>query len=239
MKNRRNIIIAFLLCATLIVSVGYATLQDILDANGSFEWFATSHAFDGDVYFTDAIAYNEHKGQSSDSAMIMENDPDKAIFSIKSLSTEKTSAFFRFEITNYNTESGYIFLRDIAKNCSATLASDLENLDPDSFLTMSYKVSKEEYDYETQSGQPFFNLNNWHTISSAESEHCHEITSNGKLYLYIAVTLDKGALKDSTDHNIELSNLSALTATFKIEFGVSNTPDGRNVHAETTTESNG
>ena len=39
MKNRRNIIIAFLLCASLIVGVGYAALAENLVVDGSLAFF--------------------------------------------------------------------------------------------------------------------------------------------------------------------------------------------------------
>ena len=57
MKNRRNMIVAFLLCACLIVGVGYAALTDTLDVIGdtvlSFE--AAKDEINEDVYFVETL----------------------------------------------------------------------------------------------------------------------------------------------------------------------------------------
>lgn len=54
MKNRRNLIVAFLLCACLIVGIGYAALSQNLTVNGkaSISADAAQEEFDEDVYFS-------------------------------------------------------------------------------------------------------------------------------------------------------------------------------------------
>ena len=53
MKNRRLTITAFLLCAILVLGVGFAALADRLDINGTVEISGTQaeSTFDGDVHF--------------------------------------------------------------------------------------------------------------------------------------------------------------------------------------------
>lgn len=52
MKNRRSMIVAFLLCACLIVGVGYAAIADQLTVNGTLEYSPTADSLDQNVYFT-------------------------------------------------------------------------------------------------------------------------------------------------------------------------------------------
>ena len=52
MKNRRNVLIAFLLCATLIVGVGYATFTGNLIINGTATYTHTGAELDEDIYFS-------------------------------------------------------------------------------------------------------------------------------------------------------------------------------------------
>ena len=54
MKNRRNVIIAFLLCVSLVVGVGYASLNDTLYVNGTANISADAAAdeFNEDIKFT-------------------------------------------------------------------------------------------------------------------------------------------------------------------------------------------
>ena len=58
MKNRKSIVVAFLLVAVMLLGVGYAALTDILDITGSADinQSAAEEAFNEDVYFTGAVA---------------------------------------------------------------------------------------------------------------------------------------------------------------------------------------
>ncbi len=52
MKNRRNVLIAFLLCATLIVGVGYAAFSGNLIINGTATYTFDGEKLDEDIYFS-------------------------------------------------------------------------------------------------------------------------------------------------------------------------------------------
>ena len=54
MKNRKFIVVAFMLTACMIVGVGYAALTDTLNIGGDAEvsQAGAENTFDGDVYFT-------------------------------------------------------------------------------------------------------------------------------------------------------------------------------------------
>lgn len=52
MKNRRNVLIAFLLCATLIVGVGYAAFTGNLIINGTATYTHDGAELDEDIFFS-------------------------------------------------------------------------------------------------------------------------------------------------------------------------------------------
>lgn len=81
MKNRKFIVVAFMLIACMIVGVGYAALTDTLNFAGDAE-VSKGNAevtFDGDVYFTEV---SEGKGYT---ASIDQNDNDKINFKVTGL----------------------------------------------------------------------------------------------------------------------------------------------------------
>lgn len=58
MKNRKTIVVAFLLSAVMLMSVGYAALTDVLDITGSADvnQAAAEDSFNEDIKFTGALA---------------------------------------------------------------------------------------------------------------------------------------------------------------------------------------
>lgn len=97
MKNRRNVLLAFLLIAAMVLGVGYAAVTDTLDINGTADvnQSEAEEAFNEDIIFTGAVA-----NQAGDTASIDSKDPDMASFSIASLNGKDDKASFTFTITN-------------------------------------------------------------------------------------------------------------------------------------------
>jgi len=97
MKNRKIVVVAFLVAAVMLLGVGYAALTDTLNVLGDAE---VSHgnansAFDADVYFSDA---SEGDGYTA----WIESDPDKAEFQVTGLSGGGDSVEITYTITNDN-----------------------------------------------------------------------------------------------------------------------------------------
>ncbi len=95
MKNKKFMIIAFVLVSSVLIGVGYAALTDTLTINGDLEFSAqaVNDAFNDDVYFTavsissaDAVggAINPNDAAKL-SASINANDPDKITFNAKKM----------------------------------------------------------------------------------------------------------------------------------------------------------
>ena len=97
MKNRRNIIVAFLLCACLIVGVGYAALSDTLDVTGSADvnQSAAEEAFNEDIFFSGAVA-----NEAGNTASVNADNNDKASFTAATLKGKGDKVTFTFTIKN-------------------------------------------------------------------------------------------------------------------------------------------
>lgn len=98
MKNRKIVVVAFLLIAVLLLGVGYAALTDTLDITGSADVNVSDleKEFEEDIYFSAAVA-NEG---APNTASINADNNDKASFSAKSLIKKGDKATFTFTITN-------------------------------------------------------------------------------------------------------------------------------------------
>ena len=97
MKNRKTVIVAFLLVAVMLMGVGYAALTDTLVINGTADIThdGAQNAFNEDIKFTAAKAQNE-----GDLASIVQGDDDMASFTAKSLNGAGNTAEFTFTIAN-------------------------------------------------------------------------------------------------------------------------------------------
>lgn len=96
MKNKKVVILSFLLVAVLCVGVGFAALTDILDIQGTAEVgnTAAEEAFNEDIYFSAAVA-NE---TGNDAAVLADND--KATFTAKTLKGKDDTVTFTFTVKN-------------------------------------------------------------------------------------------------------------------------------------------
>ena len=124
-KNRRVVVVAFLLCAALLLGVGYATLTDLLTINGSAEvnQAAAQEAFNQDIYFLSAVA-----DKDADHAYVLAEDNDKAAFDLHSLSGKGDKAVITFTIVNTG---------DVNAVVTPTLVSEGGNTNPEYFKVSS------------------------------------------------------------------------------------------------------
>ena len=97
MKNRKFVVVAFLLVAVLLLGVGYAALTDVLDITGSADvnQSAAEEAFNEDIYFTAAVA-----NQDGNTASINPDNKDKASFTANTLKGKGDKATFTYTIIN-------------------------------------------------------------------------------------------------------------------------------------------
>jgi plastocyanin len=98
MKNRKFVVVAFLLVAVLLLGVGYAALTDTLDITGSADVNVTEleKEYEEDIYFSAAVA---NQGAPNTASVNGDNN-DKASFSAKSLVKKGDKVTFTFTIKN-------------------------------------------------------------------------------------------------------------------------------------------
>lgn len=84
MKNRKTVVVAFLLVAAMLLGVGYAALTDTLTIDGTIQvgHENAEDAFEKDVYFS-----NVTSGTGYTASINVDSDPDKADFTVDGLNT--------------------------------------------------------------------------------------------------------------------------------------------------------
>ena len=106
MKNRRNLIVAFLLCACLIVGIGYAALTDTLriDGTAAVKHENANNVFDGSVMWDTTIT----NGKNQLDTVEYGSDADTATITVNSLTVEGSTAVFELKIINKYQEAIYV-----------------------------------------------------------------------------------------------------------------------------------
>jgi hypothetical protein len=97
MKNRRNVVIAFMIVAVMLLGIGYATLSDTLDITGSADvnQSAAEEAFNEHIHFSAAVA-----NEQGNTASINPDNNDKASFTASTLKGKDDEVTFTFTIEN-------------------------------------------------------------------------------------------------------------------------------------------
>ena len=98
MKNRKTVIVAFMLVACMILAVGFAAMADQLDIAGTAEVsFANAqNAMDKDVYFKSTSTGTGY------TAWVVAEDNDRAGFKVTGLSNVGDTITITFTIANEN-----------------------------------------------------------------------------------------------------------------------------------------
>ena len=99
MRNRKTVVVAFMLCAVMLLGIGYAALSDTLDITGSVDvnQSAAESAFNEDIYFANAVANGT---DTTNTASINHDNNDKASFTINDFKGAGDIATFTFTIAN-------------------------------------------------------------------------------------------------------------------------------------------
>ena len=115
MKNRKTVVVAFMLCAVMLLGVGYASVADVLDITGTADVTKANAqlAFDADVYFSKAEVADGNTGTNTTS--INADNNDKASFTAKNFKGDGDTAVFTYTIKNDN---------DIAAEVTPSISSN-------------------------------------------------------------------------------------------------------------------
>ena len=77
MKNRKTVIVAFMLIAVMLLGVGYAALNDtlVVDGTAGVDVDDTKEVFDGDIYFSKVIS-------GDGCTAVINSDPDTGTITV-------------------------------------------------------------------------------------------------------------------------------------------------------------
>ena len=136
MKNRKTVVVAFLLVAVLLLGVGYAALSDTLTliGNATIDMKQAEVNFDAKVYFSNAEVVSSPNVEADSVGGIGSDD---ATFTAHSLSTKGDVAVFKFTIAN---ESNVDVLITIPENKLSGVPNQ-SNTNPEKFsITYAYSI---------------------------------------------------------------------------------------------------
>ena len=119
MKNRKRIVVAFMLVAVLLLGVGYAAVTTVLDIQGSVNVSATAaeNEFNEDIYFegvvkdsevVQTIAAGDGLGYT---ANINTNNNDKAQFTVTGIEKTGQSVAITYRIKNDSSFNATVTLK--------------------------------------------------------------------------------------------------------------------------------
>ena len=97
MKNRKFVVVAFVVIAAMLMGVGYAALTDTLTiiGNANVDIAGANSVFDEKIYFSDAKVVKGVDGKD-----LVTFTPDDATYTVHGLATIADEAVFLFTITN-------------------------------------------------------------------------------------------------------------------------------------------
>ena len=141
MKNRRNVIVAFLLVAVLLLGVGYATLTDTLTiiGNATIDQNAANNKFDENIYFSAAeFVVSTGTGKQGEDKAILTTDDD-ATFTAHSLAYVGEAATFKFTVKNDSNVDVKVLV-----NSKKTSGADNPSNSNESKFTVTYDYSRDD-----------------------------------------------------------------------------------------------
>ena len=107
MKNRKIVVVGFLLVAALLLGIGYAALTDTLTiiGNAHVDVDTANKTFDERIYFSDSQVLSSGSGTTLDTAS---HTADDATYTANSLAVVGDKAEFEFTITNVSNVDAVI-----------------------------------------------------------------------------------------------------------------------------------
>ena len=112
MKNRKTVVVAFLLVAVMLLGVGYATLTNTLNITADLKADPSKAGseFDGDVYFSNK---NIDKDDTNHASCIIENN-DLATITADMFTTANQEVVVTLTITNDSTDFDAVLTPDVS-----------------------------------------------------------------------------------------------------------------------------
>ena len=147
MKAKRLTVVAFLLCAIMILGVGFAALTNVLDIQGTADvsQSAAESEFNEDIYFSEVSTYDANTAGEAKSytASIVANNNDKATFTVTGLATKDDYATITFTIKS-KSDRDAVVTPSVTTNTKAeyfAISSDWNSQPKDLAANSEIKIS--------------------------------------------------------------------------------------------------
>ena len=143
MKNRKFVVVAFLLVAAMVLGVGYANLVDSLEVDGTttITKDQATTVFDGDVFFTNAEALpKDGSTTTTNTTSINADNNDKVSFTVHELAAAGDTATFRYEITNTSEFEVDLAVLLTANTTTVTDDNNVTKTAAQSYFTVEYSL---------------------------------------------------------------------------------------------------
>lgn len=141
MRNRKTVIVAFVVLAVMLMAVGFAALTDTLTiiGNAHIDIAAAEINFDEKIYFSDsAVVSSTGTGNTDD---VASHTADDATFTVNKLAVKDQSSTFKFTIKNDSNVAADITI----KPTKLSGAENPSNSNPSIFgISYSYVVFDSE-----------------------------------------------------------------------------------------------
>ena len=112
MRNRKTVIVSFVVAAVLLMAVGFAALTDTLTiiGNAHVDMATAENTFDSKIYFSEALAVSTTgTGSTDDTASCTTDD---ATFTVNKLAVKDQASTFKFTIQNDSNVDAKITIPD-------------------------------------------------------------------------------------------------------------------------------
>ena len=212
--KRTKIITAFLLCACLIVGVGYAALSDVMDVTGTTTYNQDT-ALDALVYFQDPGKSNE-----DNNIQLIDGNHDKVSFNINSLAQINGKTYFWVKIMNDSEEEVTVNFKEYSANSHGQ-----------AYYKMSYYMGELASDPTTNDITPVTAIDSASSFQDLAqqgelydaNEHDPMTIPEGE-YRYLCVKVTLTGAEDPETHVFSMPSGQTISATFNFEIDVTTAP---------------
>ena len=142
MKNRKTVVVAFLLAAVVLLGVGYAELTDLLTVNGELAALTstTQTEFDADVYFSATSVVTDQTGNNA--ASQIKEGRDDATITAKHFTIDGQVVKVKYTIVNDSTDFDAVVTPNAAVE-TGSVTVDNGAAHPDPVFTVSWSWAED------------------------------------------------------------------------------------------------
>ncbi len=161
MKNRKIVVIAFLVVAAMLLGIGYAALTDTLTITGDLkaDTSVSQPEFDADIYFSSTSVISDDTGNKA-ASQILEGRDDAKI-TAQHFTTAGQTVKVKFTIANDSTEFAARLTPTVLTVTNGTEGTENEH---ESIFTVAWSWNENSVDNSVFDLQPGQTKDLWVTI---------------------------------------------------------------------------